>query len=1205
MSSLGDSIYSVNKSKLNSTPMKDLGTARMKELEDLSPLIVDFVQQDKSIFLLDSGTGFGKSYSLNSFIHKCITNRELFEKVNKIFYITDRRHNVEQEYRDFIDRFPSEKDLVLPIKSNLDCIATIDKDVLKKLPNKFKDLAEYKSLKMAKEDYRPGNENSEKQLINEELAFRKKVKDVLFKDYPTFSSLSYQEKIEFLKTDKELCNLLKLYPSILTKSKKIIYLTIDKFFLPFDTILDKDTPYLYESKTFMENSIILFDESDAMAKRILDKIVEQSSKYPVDIIEKTETIYAALSSKKLTKNMGKDNKDINTAIDNALKKYEDIKEKFYLNYSITFEGADNTRWLFSKQDSNILYKAKKQEEQYIELDPVTNQALIKNKEEVVGEVTPDLEYGKFVLNCVSVLNDFYRVINKIAKNYRKESDILGETEESSIKKVLDYFRVTDFSSNSDSLKNKALIKSISLMPQTDSRSGENSDFYLHPGELIKTELPEDRDIIIKLISHQLSLTPEKFLKTIIDKKAKIILSSATSTNKSLLRNFNLNWKYIKDEIFATSPHAQEIEAEYYNKQEKNKDNVNIVVNKIAQKIDEKKILSLINENKSFAENYLKMIAFAAGEYYKDIYFEVIWDILNKLENNVSASLFFLKFSLVNKTDKGAPEFKSFLNNVIKKEHPDFRPFFAEADNIKKEIDCFKSAAGENKQCFLITTYETAEKGLNLKIRRPVKSSDVVILNDFGEKEFDNNLDKNSMLSDVEVDLDGIYLGDITYIYPSIASIKSKGGVGDYTASILTAAYYIQSMYYENEITDKELQNTMSDILASTGIKENNSCFSKNISEYSYKKSFIFKIVSALIQAIGRKCRCNIKAKNNFITLNYDLCNKITRSDRSILEEDLLKKQSFEIKKVFEAVVPNSSCSGEKLIYRKAILERKNEDVEVALKENRKGNPSKLKKIHSITRYSFSLPEYFKEEVGSVPMELYFETPEELVGKTGYTCNTNNGKDFFSICHPLTPGKKEVSIDALGLTSEQKDFLESQGISFSTNGYKSKNAKILTPLGFDVFAGRIGEILGRHILQEELPGFGLSKLKELPDPIYERMDDYIIYDNGIFVIDYKYWKEPSSDNDDIETYLDKYEKKLLEIKEYFDSSTGKERPILGIEIVIRNNETAIPPKTLVRHSFKSEKLKDFPFLCIPSIYNEDTSKNFELFQQLKEYLKKLI
>lgn len=1174
-----NTVFTIKKENLSKLPADKLGTTGKAEITDLAPLIIDFVQQDKKIYLLDSGTGFGKSYSLNTFMSEAVTNKELFEKINQIYYITDRKHNVKQEYEDFKKRYPKEAKLALPIKNNLDTIVENNGAALHGLSKKFKNLKEYKSLDAARRDYKENNENLAKQLRAEETIFRKKVKDILFKEYPSFVSLPYEEKLEFIKNNPDLSGLLNLYPTMLSRGKKILFLTIDKFFLPFDTIIDRNISYIYQDESFMKNSIVLLDESDAMAGRILDKIVEQSFQNPIDIIEKIEGFYSKLKMKKLSLALGSNDIDINTSIKNALTKYEKIKDKFYLDYSIVIDNKEEMGYFISKTDDNIIYKTRDQKKQYIEFNASKGEAVVKNAEAIENNVSSDKEYSSFVLSCTSMLHEFYLIIKKIAIYYKNSS--LGETEESSIRKVLDYFHIIDFSNSEDTIYKRELIRSISLIDAT----GHGGDFYLQPGELIRTELPDDRNLIIKLISNQLSLTPEKFLKLMMDNGSKIILSSATSRNKSTLRNFNLNWPYIRDEIFIPTKHSQELEEKYYNRLEKNKKDVNIIVNKITSDIDENKILSLVNKRKDEFSAGLKTINSACNLYYRDLYYEVIWDILDKLKNNVKASLVFLKFNLVTNTKNGALEFKDFLENIIKKEYPDFECFYANASNLDDEIEKFKSAAKDNKNCFLLTTYETAEKGLNLKIRKTMNLSDVVILNDLGEKEFNNNFNKETNSSNVEVDIDGIYLGDITYIYPSVTTIK-ESGVDGHISSMLTASYYAQSMNANNlEIENMELNEVLSDILNSNKQKQISSFFGeKNIKNSYQKNSYIFKIISTIIQSVGRKCRCNIKMKNNYITLNSNLCEKTKITNELLSQEKLFLKQPFEIKKVFESLISAPILTENISLCKKEMMEKKSNDALEALK-----NFSKLKSFYSLTSYSVSLKNYIREGMGKkFPQELYFETPPELIGKKGYDCNSDDNKHYFYICNPSNKGQREISIDALNLSDKEKEILKNNKIKLSTEGFEKENSKILTPLGFDFFAKNIGYILGKNIFQNELKSFGFSDLKELSDAFFKKMDNYTFYKDNLILIKYNFWKSLLI-NDDINV------QDVLDIKKYFETTLNKKSNIFVLEIDIKKNT----PEELL--SVTCDKTKDYNYLSIKNIYDNNGLVRKQLEKEIKKYM----
>lgn len=1190
MSIIKDTVYSVDKSKLDTTPMRDLGTATMSKLKDLSPLIVDFVQQDKAICLLDSGTGFGKSYSINSFLGLVLQNQELFDRVNKIFYLTDRNKNVDQEYEDFISRFKKEAGLVLAVKSNKESVQS-NSSKLEELSPKITALKEYASLEKAVENYDKNNNISKEQLADAERSFRKAIKKLLLEKEYDFASKTYEEKIDFLEYHKDFKGIIDLYPSIMTKAKKIIFMTIDKFFFEYDTIIEKRSPYLYQNEDLIKNSLIILDESDAMAERILEHIVEKAAQHPVDIISKIKILYNSFSTSHIPISFyGDEKKNIENMINDALKKYKEIEKKYYINYSITFKGKDedNARWLFARQEHDILYRGKNEKNQYIDLDVENSQAFLMDESFLKTErktIDPNKEYSFFVKEATTLLSDFYKIIKKMANIYKSKNE--DYTIENCIKKFLDLFGMLANYSNKDTEAIDELVKNVLHTPLKNSnktKDEKHSDFYLNPGELVKTELPENRDLMIKLVSYQMSLTPEKFLKSLVDHDAKIILSSATSRNKSMLRNFNLNWKPLKEQLFKPSLHSKKLESEYYSTQEKNKNDimVNVDVIKSRKTIDD--ILKYINKDKEKVRELLEGYERQTDKYSAAIIFDFIWDALYKLSNNVSATLVFLK--------KDPSEYKilePLINNVIKKEYPNSEFIFTLTADINEKEEEFKNKVAEGKQCFLVSTYSTVEKGVNLKIKRKVASSDVVLLNDFGQKEFKKNLDSTFGLSNVYIDIDGVFLGDISYIYPSIDFTKPLA------EQILKASYYAQSINKNDcEISDDELNATMSNIL---------SCSNKYPFQYikgnKKKYAYVFKIVSSIIQAVGRKCRCNIRAKSNFITISSRLYERIQYGKSFIAKEDLLEKQPFEIKAVFNKLLERNK---ESYVYDPQMLRDKYEAVSKALDENTAGKPEKLKRINNTKYYTLSKEEY-EIHKGEISATNYIKIKPALLGHDGYTCNKVRADDkgYFGIL-ASNMGEKTISLDSLDLTVEKIKILEDLGMSFDPTGYFEEDSYILSPYGFDKFVGKIGELLGRKLLQEQLPSIGTKDLKELPDPIYEKMDDFLETENYILVIDYKYRLEMSDADDNREDFLKKYENKILEIDKYFHKKNGKRKNIIAIEMDLRNNGSLPGVKRISKYKFNAIELKNSIFLCLPNVYNEDGSVCKTLFSEVLEIIK---
>ena len=124
----------MNRQNINNTELlKKYGSESYKEIENFHSILIDFLLSDKKIYNFDLGTGRGKGFSFNTFLKKILENKDLYNSVNKIFYVNDLKNIVDvTSYQNALKMCKGHEDEILLLKSNIDSVLN-SKDKLEQL----------------------------------------------------------------------------------------------------------------------------------------------------------------------------------------------------------------------------------------------------------------------------------------------------------------------------------------------------------------------------------------------------------------------------------------------------------------------------------------------------------------------------------------------------------------------------------------------------------------------------------------------------------------------------------------------------------------------------------------------------------------------------------------------------------------------------------------------------------------------------------------------------------------------------------------------------------------------------------------------------------------------------------------------------------------------------------------------------------------
>ncbi|MGK7944236.1 MAG: hypothetical protein AB4058_07190, partial [Microcystaceae cyanobacterium] len=240
------------------------------------------------LLLLSMPTGSGKTYHVLNFIYE--NYLQFAQEGRKIFFITNLKKNL--PYDNLKERFTKEgkasdfEQYVLFINANSETVIEKLLDLDDEIPESFKTesynqlkkqikmLVELKALSQI-----PDSVIKEIQAqIRKELEpkFRSSIRENLKKKFKTKKA-----KIKAIKENSDYQWIGKLYPAVFTEEKTVLFLSIDKFFLKNDTLIEAS--YHFKDK-LNNNSLIFIDEFDSTKASILQQIIESGLQHKVDLL---------------------------------------------------------------------------------------------------------------------------------------------------------------------------------------------------------------------------------------------------------------------------------------------------------------------------------------------------------------------------------------------------------------------------------------------------------------------------------------------------------------------------------------------------------------------------------------------------------------------------------------------------------------------------------------------------------------------------------------------------------------------------------------------------------------------------------------------------------------------------------------------------------------------------------------------------------
>lgn len=1042
------------------------------------------------LYLIDMPTGTGKTTQAIEYIF------EHYNEKRNFFYITSLKKNIDDAYNDLYILFKNaNKESIF--KSNVLRIYSNSEKVIEKIegiPYNSKDeIMHFESFKILKREVESLNKLGnidpvfKEKLQNEikeklEPNFRKDVKSYLNEKKQT-----KKERLKYIKDNHDW--LIELYPSILTNYRKIFFLTIDKFYLGNDTIIE--SPYKFiNNLALLKNSVFFIDEIDATKNTILNRQIEEGLKNNVDLIQLFLNIHSALNTKVFPKEMlipsqtdiAKGRNEIGI-IDKMKTVFNDAFKNNNMQYAYKLLEKDNDRkYIFDDNSILTITNRANVHEMYIKSSNTENynRILLKNEgnlqslHSVIRNVCGAITY--FINGCYVLSVNYCKSYNE---NKKEHEDIMQIDDATS--SIIRAFNISDKYLNylSNAILNKGYNKFNNI-------GGISTDIYDVGFKYYKFNDSINNNFTTVISMYDLNDTPENFIYNLC-KKVHAIGLSATSTIETVTGNFDLN--FLKNNLGrnyynSSMEEKLRIDTEINKIIDSNKSKINVEVEKSDDPVDTLNILFQTQDYIKFVLNLLGNINDKNDRYNANRFLKIATAIKKFILQGLPSLLILGNRNL--RDSNGLYSLETFrklvefiqndCNNKDKYEIINLTSL-----NFEEHKKKYLAALDNKSKVIIFSSYPTTGAGQNLQY----------------SFEEDGEIKKQ--------DLSSIYVEKPTNMLVNTSNFNETT-----SNDLLKYIYQVEALKSNGEITLKD-----KDICIKEGFLRTHNKDSYRKHENLYKCNSIKNhALSVIIQAIGRICRTRGKQADTAIYVDYDIFNEL---DVLSVGSRRLNKEFMEIVKTAEQLKINKlnnlpyflslrkAENNNKIINDniKRILAKKSwSDDDIQLWKDLREQFLKYPMVNDIDLMGRFVNCYLDSPDYNI--NYYFYKEENDYGSVRISLKEN--KDF-----PTTVSFESCKLDKLMSVPLLRDYFikNEYAISFQKSKY------IMLPIIFNnIYKGALGEVVGKLILEKM--GY---PLEDINDPLKFEKFDYVYKD---IYFDFKFWGN-NGEKLDIEYIAEKTQK----------------------------------------------------------------------------------
>lgn len=1037
--------------------------------------IDNFVSRtNNGLYLIDMPTGTGKTTQAIEYIYSHINNDATF------FYITSLNKNEDDAFFKLKEKFEKDNRLnefdenVLRLYANSEKVI---ENMCKISVGTQDDIARFDSYIQLKKEIETMNKiikldpSIKDKLVSE---IREKLEPAFRRDVKTYLNDKCNTKREKMNLIKEKHKwLIELYPSILTNYRKVFFISLDKFYLGNDSIIEPSYKFI-NNKYLMNNAIIFIDEIDSAKNVILSRIVDDSLNNNVDLIKLFLNIYSTLETKKFPYEMLRaslfdaNKRGLKENIIERMKNvFEETFDKFNMQYSLKLSKKDlDKKYIFDDNTTLTITSKKNVNDMYVKLDKTEGYNRINYNNE-----SNSLSLRLIIKNITSAISFFINGCYYLAiyycdyyNNNKKKIDDLMQIEDA-VLSVLRAFNINE--------RYIPYLESIILGKGILNESYSTTfaaDIYDTGFKYYKFSDSLNNNFSTVITMYDINDSPESFLLNVVS-KAHVIGLSATSTIESVTGNFDLI--YLKNKLGNC----------FYKPSEEEKERIDTKINEIISsnkaKIDVEfvksndpelivKYLFISRDYQMFLLNMFGDLTKSNDIFYANRFLKISLSIKSFMKSNLSSMLVLTNRNL--EKDKLFSEqiFEKIIGFIKDEEHinEDYSIINLTSKNFEQNKKSYLEKLNKNEKVIIFSSYPTTGAGQNLQY---------------------------------EIEEDGIIKQkDISSIYiekPTNILINTNNFNDTTTEDLLKYIYQVEALKTNGEITLKDKNICIKEAF----LKTNNSSYRYSHSNLYKTNSIKNHSLSIIIQAIGRICRTRGKLNKTNIYVDDDIP----------AELDLMSIQDRRLNREFQEIVN---------AYRKQELKSRNEcSYKLFIRKAENSNKVVNDNIHRILSKKtwvdddIVLWKKLREFVLKNPVcndvscnngifsNCYLNSVDYNISYYYY----NQENDYGEVKIGLTRSKDLTSIvsaDESNLTllmtntKIRENFIKN---NYATEFIKSKY--IMLPVVFNnIYKGALGEVVGKYCFS--VMGF---ELEEIEDSLnYEKFD--FKYRN--IYIDFKNWND---------------------------------------------------------------------------------------------------
>ncbi|SKB15264.1 conserved hypothetical protein [Planktothrix sp. PCC 11201] len=1082
-------------------------------------------QPNPGLLLLSMPTGFGKTHNVLNFIY---SNYQEFANQNrKIIFITNLKKNLPIE--DFKKRFINDNQednfdkYVLFIDSNSETIINNLLSIAFEIPEQFKTEI-YDRLKKYVEIIRDPKLHSFVKSkfeidIRQDLEpkFRKFVQNKLKENFKT-----KQAKLSAIKNNKDYQWIGKLYPSVFTDERTVLFLSMDKFLVKNATLIE-DSYYCYER--LVDQALIFIDEFDSTKEAVLTNIIQSGLEHRLDMINSFLNIHNHLMQSECPTILFQESNwrkkhpsrknwlSLLEQINSFKTKADQIFNKYKLQHSCKSDDQFSVKkrnFLFYDYEFHYVLDASNKRIEIVE-DSENRTNWIKAFD--AGTKGSGVDIRSLLSEIAGFLMYFQRGVKYLADNYRhlkQEDDRIKELYhlESAVKTVLHDFKID--STYIQLLTRKIIEGDLLSNLQTETGTIQGQGFYDRGFRYHDIVDSDEHDTLSKIYMFNFSRTPESFLAGVCS-KAMVVGISATAGLYTNIGNYDLEYlKYrLKDSFIRLQKDKIDHLKESYSQATQGYNQIKIETQfiKTDGKNEAIKQLEFILDDQQAAQALWntvrqkmkdedeKTIEFSFSRYVRAL---TAWKYFLDHPDCHGFLCLFTKFPKSSDPKFDRDIFNEYAELLLEGKKDVIDSGIQETIVVLStdEFDQNKSQLlkdlKENKRRFILSTYQTLGVGQNLQFPIPDSIKPIQI---------------NSFPQDKNMDINGIYLDSPRHLLVNLYGDNIQDE--DFIKYIFQLEFLRENGAISRRTFKNYLDTAFHRFVGRSKSKRKAEDF---ISLYNTKAYSLF-LNKVIIQAIGRICRTNMKAPTIHILADDSIRKHLTRFS------------------VPEDVIPVGEYTA--LLESAGELNHQSEDVKEAenIASHRSNQTaayirsqlSKPWQSKSIQDWQDLRVQVLRQPTISQDSEwdqkwnpIYLKLPK--AANFYYFLQENDYNDievFFSDSY----GKKAVKTvsqetarltDLMRIDSFHKLFINS---GWATEFPESE--RMLTPPMFNnIYKGALGEVCGKHIFENFLN----IPLLELDIHEFERFD---FKTNQNIYIDFKFW------NDTIAVEADELTNKIRE------------------------------------------------------------------------------